>query len=51
MEGDSGPTWERTREGRRESSRIDFVISKGNSGWSPIKSTKLLSDHWTIYGD
>ena len=51
MEGDSGPTWERTREGRRESSRIDFVISKGNSGWSPIKSTKLLSDHWAIHGD
>lgn len=50
-EGDSGPTWERTREGRRESSRIDFVISKGISEWSPIKSTKLLSDHWVIYED
>ena len=51
MEGDSGPTWERTREGIRESSRIDFVISKGNSGWSPIRSTKLLSDHWAIHGN
>ena len=32
MEEDRGPTWERTREETRESSRIDFVISKGNSG-------------------
>ena len=45
VEGDSSPTWERTREGRRESSRINFVISKDRSDWSPIKSTKLLSDH------
>ena len=29
MKGDSGLTWERTREGRRESSRSDFIISKG----------------------
>ena len=50
-EGDCGPTWERTREGRRESSRIDFVISKGNSEWLPIKSTKLLLDHWGINED
>ena len=45
MEGDSGPTWERTREGVRESNRINFIISRGNSRWSPIKSTKLLSNH------
>ena len=50
-EGDCGPTWERTREGRRESSRIDFVICKGNSEWTPIKSRKLLSDHWAIHGE
>ena len=31
IKGDSSPIWERTREGRRESSRINFVISKGNS--------------------
>ena len=43
--------WERTREGRRESSRIDFVISKDNSKWLLIRSTKLLSDHWAIHGD
>ena len=51
MEGDSGPTWERRRGGIKESSRIDFVISRGNSEWSPIRSTKLLSDHWVIYGN
>ena len=45
MEEDNRPTWERTREGRRESSKIDFVISKGNCRWSPIRSTKLLLDH------
>ena len=50
MKGDSGPMWERTREGRRESSRIDFIISKGNSKWSPIRSTKLLLDHWALHG-
>lgn len=44
-EGDNGPTWERTREGKRYSRSIDFVISKGNSKWSLIRSTKLLSDH------
>ena len=32
MEENSGPIWERTREGSRESSRIDFVIAKSNSG-------------------
>ena len=47
--GGYGPTWERTREGRRESSRIDFVISKGSSEWLLIRSTKLLSDHWAIH--
>ena len=31
MEEDNGPIWGKTREGRRESSRIDFVISRGNS--------------------
>ena len=45
MDGNGGPTWERTREGRRERSRIDFVIAKGNSSMSPIKTEKLLSDH------
>ena len=48
VEGDSGLTWERAREGRRESSRIDFVISKGNPRSSLIKSMKLLSDHRAI---
>ena len=48
-EGDCGPTWERTREGRRKSSRIDFVISKGNTEWWPIRTAKLLSDHWAIH--
>ena len=50
-EGDSGPMWERTREGRRESSRINFVIYKGNWEWSLIRTTKLLSDHWAIHGE
>ena len=50
-EGNSGPTWERIREGRRESSRIDFVISKGKSEWLLIKSTKLVSDHWVMHRD
>ena len=27
------------------------MISKSNSKWSPIRSTKLLSDHWVIHGD
>ena len=40
---------DRIREGRRESSRIDFVISKGNSEWLPIRATKLLLDHWAIH--
>ena len=46
MDRDSESTCERTREGRGEKSRIDFVISKSSSEWSPIKSTKLLSDYW-----
>ena len=24
---------------------------KGNSDWSPIKVTKLLSHHWAIHGE
>lgn len=51
MEEDSRPTWERTREGRRETSRIDFVISKCNSEWLLTKSTKLISDYWPIHGE
>ena len=27
------------------------MISKANSEWSLIKSTKLLSDHWAIFRD
>ena len=50
-EGDCGPMWKRTREGRRESSRIDFVSFKGSTEWSPISTTKLLSDHWAIHGE
>ena len=50
-EEDSRPTWERVREGRRESSRIDFVISKDNSEWLLIRSIKLLSDYWAIHGE
>lgn len=45
MEGNSSLTWARIREGSRESSRIDFMISKGNSKWLAMKSTKLLLDH------
>ena len=41
MEGDSRLTCERTREGRRESSRIDFVMSKDNFDWLRISFTKL----------
>ena len=50
MEGDSGPTWKRTREGKRECSRIDFESSKGNSEWLLIRTTKQLSDHWVVHG-
>lgn len=51
MEGNSAPTWERTKEGTRESSRIDLVIYKDNFKWSPIRCTKLLLDHCVMHGD
>ena len=47
--GDSRSIWERTRERRRDHSRIDFIISKDKSKWFPIKTTKPLFDHWAIY--
>ena len=47
-QGENGPTWERTREGRAEESRIDFFISKGPMEWVGGKRHKLLSDHWAI---
>jgi len=46
--GENRPTWERTREGRVEESRIDFFISKGPTEWDGGKRHKLLSDHWAI---
>jgi len=46
--GEEGPSWEREREGRRESSIIDFFISHGQDKWHRAKKEKLLSDHWAI---
>ena len=48
MKVDNSSTQERTRKERKEQSRIDFVLSKGNCQWSRIKTTKLLSDYQTI---
>ena len=47
-QGENGPMWDRTREGRAEESRIDFFISKGPTEWVGGKTHKLLSDHWAI---
>jgi len=47
-QGENGLTWERTRGGRAEESRIDFFISKGPTEWDGGKRYKLLSDHWAI---
>lgn len=49
MKGDRAQTWERASEVRRESSRIDFVISEDDSEWSMRKTRKLLSNHWAIH--
>ena len=51
MKRDSRLTLERTREERRESSRINFLISKDKPGWLWIKTRKHLLDHCAIYGE
>jgi len=35
--GEEGPTWERERDGRRESRVIDFFISHGQDEWHKAK--------------
>ena len=49
IKGNSGPIWERTRNRRREKSKINFVVSKRDSQCSLIKTSKLLLDYKIIY--
>lgn len=50
-EGDCGWTWERTRNGRAERSRIDLFLSRGEKDWGEVRKQKLTSDHWALVSD
>ena len=45
-----GGTFERRRGREVVQSRIDFVVTSPNSGWTNARANRLLSDHSSIGG-